>query len=237
MTAEGAVEMGNVAEAVLVAMRDAQAAQGGRSACGGPAPPVRQDESGKRGSGLLEQLSHIARRNAVAGRDQFRRQIAAAELAQDIGLDGGEPRRLGAAGRAQLGVVAAGAERQRRQVDDVVGHALGDRRFGHFIAGLHDVEIAHEQAERRAAAWDRLPVGLRKSGDPPGDIGRDNASVMKLPSVEHRAGRRIRRREHAGAADAVDQFSPNWVAEAAPLRRTLRPTMSLPPAQGFSVAR
>ncbi len=115
MAAESPVEIGDVAEPALVGdLRDVEVR----------VAPVDQqsmrlhhafgeNEGGKRRSVLFEQFSNVARRNAVARRNQLRRQVAAAEIALNVGADGAQPRRLGAALPRDLGVIAARAERRR----------------------------------------------------------------------------------------------------------------------------
>jgi hypothetical protein len=62
---------------------------------------------------------------------------------------------LGAAQFRGFCEIAACAECQRRKIDDVVGHASCNRRIDQFVAGLHDVEISDQKAQRRVAARDR----------------------------------------------------------------------------------
>ena len=78
--AEGAVKIGDVAEAALV--RDLRDVEMGVALVGehalGPRQTFGEDEIGKGRSVLFEQLPHIARGDAVAKGDRLRRQVAAA---------------------------------------------------------------------------------------------------------------------------------------------------------------
>src|SRR5882724_3969790 len=75
-------------------------------------------ERGKRRAVMLEQFPHIARRNAVARRDRLGRKILAAELLQNVGPDRAQARGFAAAQAGKLGILAAGAYRERRKIHE-----------------------------------------------------------------------------------------------------------------------
>ncbi len=104
--------------------------------------PLAKHELGERGAFRLEQHVHVSRRDPLPQRDRGHGQLQAAEMLQDVGLDGADPRRTHAAAARDLGTVTRGAERHG---DQVMGVSDGDMAQFSGVTKTQDphAEIGH----------------------------------------------------------------------------------------------
>lgn len=141
----------------------------------------------------------------MADGDGFGGQLAVAERLENVRLDRGQSCSGAAAHPGDLGIVAMGAERQRGEVEHVLGDAVRDRRIGHRGVG-DDVHVAVQKMQcgvgARDGAAERLRIVRGAARDPRQWQQQGDEAALR----QHGAGRGIERGNHAGAADARDQL-------------------------------
>ena len=186
-----------------------------------------ENEGGKRRYRLLKEFAHVARRNAVAERDHSVERSLRSRL-REIGLDA--PSRAAVPLRCHAMSACRRAPRAPVPTDrDVVGRALPRVRIEPIRHRSAGCRCSGSAGERRVAARDpgrrpaNNPAPARRCRKGQGDgykaplrsascwsMDRCGASTLALPTP-------------------LINSRPNWVAEAAPLRKTLMPIISLQP--------